>query len=320
MEPPVLSPLFISFSTRRILGLSAAGYTQWAFERAVARALDRMPIRPEALYGHFMYSAGAAAARLGRERGIPGYVGVGEGRFWTIQPFGTARARRDLAQAAGFVAVSNPLRRKLIEELGIPESAIRVFPNGPDTSQFRPLDRLEARRRLGWPADRFLTCTVGNFSAAKGQARVLEAISGLDGVLAVFIGRGERAPSGRRVLFAGEWPHAGLPEVLSACDAFVLPTTHEGSCNAIGEAMACGLPVVTSAGEFNDDLVDERVALRVDPLSVPQIRAGVARLQGDPGLRSRMSAAARERAKELDARERAGAILDWMARQGGGPA
>lgn len=308
----VLRPRFLSLSTRRFAGVTLAGFTQWAFERAVERAIRGMETPPDALYGHFMYPAGAAAVRVGAKLGIPGFVGVGEGRFWSLRAFGTERAQRDLGGAAGFVAVSTPIRNKLVGEVGLPGEAIRVFPNGPDTRLFFPRDRGEARKRHGFDASAFLVAFVGHLIEDKGPLRLAEAIEGLEGVKGVYLGRGPQRPDGDTVQFVGELPHGELPEVLSACDLFVLPTTHEGSCNALGEAMACGLPVITSAGDFNDDMVDEAVSIRVDPMDVGQIREAIRILKDDPERRGRMASAALARAKRLDARVRAEGILKWM--------
>jgi glycosyltransferase involved in cell wall biosynthesis len=101
--------------------------------------------------------------------------------------------------------------------------------------------------------------------------------------------------------------------MLSACDVFVLPTLIEGSCNALVEAMACGLPIVSSTGEFNDDVLDERMSIRIDPLDVAAIRAAIVRLRDDPGLRARMAAEALRRSQLFDVDDRARRMLAFMA-------
>lgn len=318
-EPTVLRRGYVSLSTRRIAGLRLAGVTQRTFVRAALRAVKTLDPAPDALYGHFMFPAGAAAVEIGQRLGIRAFVGVGEGRFWSIKPFGLSRARRDLNGAAGFAAVSTPIATMLSEELGISRNRIAVFPNGADTRLFYPRGRAESRRLLGWPADGFIVAFVGHFVESKGPLRVLEAISGIDGALGVFLGRGPQRPTGPKVLWSGEMQHDALPVALSACDAFVLPTTHEGSSNAVAEAMACGLPIVTSLGDFMDDLVDETVAMRVDPYDIEGIRRAVRTLMTTPRRRDGIAAAALKRGRERNAEARARGILGWMAtRLGGG--
>ena len=106
-----------------------------------------------------------------------------------------------------------------------------------------------------------------------------------------------------------------MPDLLAAGDVFVLPTLVEGSCNALVEAMACGLPIVSSVGEFNDDLLADDMSIRVDPLDVAAIRAAIVRLRDDAALRARMAGAARERAQRFDVDRRAQNVLDFMARR-----
>ena len=256
--------------------------------------------------------------RVGAALGIPSFPCVGEGEFWTVQKFGAARARRDLAGAAGFMANSSLLKRMLGEQLGIAPERVGVFPNGVDLSRFHPRAKREARRRCGLPADGFLVACVGNYLRGKGPARVGEAIEGLDGVGGAFAGAGPLPPRGANVVFDRRIPHAQIPEFLSAADVFVLPTLAEGCCNAILEALACGLPVISSTGEFNDDILDDSVSLRVDPLDIGQIRAAIVALRDDPARRARMAEAARRHAERFDINVRAAAVLRFMAQAANG--
>ncbi len=62
-----------------------------------------------------------------------------------------------------------------------------------------------------------------------------------------------------------------IPNYICASDVFVLPTTAEGCCNAIIEAMGCGLPIVSSDRAFNYDILNEENSILVDPESVDEI-------------------------------------------------
>lgn len=313
----VYRPRFLSLSAREafnFLGpLSPSRMTLNRFTAAVRRVLLEKELCPDALYGHFLYFAGAAVVRVGGEMDIPAFPCVGEGELWTVRRFGFAHARRALQTACGFMANSSALKQTLICELGVAGDHIGVFPNGADLSKFRPRDQKEARNQFGLPHDRFLVGSAGNFLSKKGVVRVGEAIDGLEGVAGVFAGSGPLPPRASNMALCRRVPHEEMPALLSACDVFALPTQIEGSCNALVEAMACGLPIISSIGEFNDDLLDANMSIRIDPLDVPAIRNAIVRLRDEPDLRKRMAEAALQRAKQFDIEDRAQRMLKFMS-------
>ena len=309
---PAIRPPYFSASNRWIGPLNTISITQGSFQRAALWAVRRLDALPDAVYGHFLYCGGGAAAWVGRRIGRPSFVAVGEGTFWSVRPFGLQRARRDFRNVTGVIAVSSLLKKKLIAELEIPPEKIGVFPNGIDRTLFFPRSRKEMRERHGFPQDQFLVAYLGNFIPDKGVGRLAEAIDGLDGVRGLFAGVGKLVPTGKNVLFCQRVPHGEVPEILSAADAFVLPTVAEGCCNAIIEALGCGLPIITSADEFNDDLVDDSVSVRVNSLDVQAIRNAIVDLRDDPNRCRRMADAAYARSQGFDINRRADSILSWM--------
>lgn len=312
-------PRFLSLSAReafvRLGPFNPSRFTLNRFAAAVRRTLRRLQVRPHALYGHFLYLAGAAAVRVGRELDIPAFPCVGEGELWTVRQFGVAHARKSLAGACGFLANSSALKNTLVQQLGFAADRIGVFPNGANLTAFRPLDRLAARTRLGLPQDRFLVGAAGNFLEKKGIVRVGAAIEGLAGVAGVFAGAGPVPPQATNMALCRRVAHEDMPALLSACDVFVLPTLIEGSCNALVEAMACGLPIVSSTGEFNDDVLDDSMSFRIDPLDVAAIRQAIVRLRDDPDLRARMAAAALRRSRLFDVDDRARRMIEFIRRR-----
>lgn len=306
-------PRHMSFSSRKVGAFHTGRWSNAAFVSAVLRTLPGLPRRPDVVYGHFMYPAGHAAVLAAHRTGGCSVVGVGEGEFWTLKPVGEVRARREMAAASGVLAVSTDIRNALIDRLEIPADKIQVFPNGVDLRAFRPAaDRSARCRELGFPENDFLVGYVGPFVAQKGYPQLRAAVEDLAGVRLVLLGRGPLPPEDSRIAFRGSVPHADVPRFLGACRAFVLPTRIEGSCNSVIEAMACGLPLVTSRGSFMDDVVDGEVALRVDPDDVAAIRTAIATLRDDPDLCARMSAACRRKARQFDIDERARRVGAWM--------
>jgi len=310
---PVRRPAFV-FCTRKSFGpLDGRRATQALFNRAVFRALRRLDPPPDVVYGHFIYGAGLSAVRAARRLGIPVFVASGESTLDELKHMGLDRARRELRHLTGMIAVSALRKRQLQETLALPPERIAVFPNGVDLTVFFPRDRRAMREKHGLPQDQFLVAFVGHFDHRKGVARVAQALEGLQGVSAVYVGAGPLAPQGEQMAFRAVLPHDAVAEILSAADVFVLPTLAEGSNNAIIEGMAAGLPIITSRGEFNDDLVDQATAIRVDPLDVLEIRDAIVALRDDEDRRRRMADAALARAQQLDIRKRAEEILAWIA-------
>jgi glycosyltransferase involved in cell wall biosynthesis len=309
----VLRPRYVSFSSKQLPGFNTARLTLRSYTGCVSRTLRRTDWLPDLVYGHFLYDAGYAAVHLGSRIGRPSVVSVGEGEFWSVRPFGFEKAAQDFRSASGFLAVSSVVRDGLVEELAIPAGKIRVFPNGVDLALFRPGNRSEARSRFGIADGQFVIAFVGHFYGQKGLKRLLEAVIGLPGVALFLVGHGPiRVADSSPVAFKGTLPHAMIPLALAAADAFVLPTQVEGSCNSVLEAMACGLPIVTSNGRYMDDIVDDDVAVRVDPMDVRAIRAAIVALMNDPARRESMSRACLEKSKQFDINLRAKRVTTWM--------
>ncbi len=311
-------PRFLSFSSRDLGFTHTRRWSNRTFAAAVRREIRRRRMELDVVYGHFLYPAGHAAVLAARDLKVPSVVAVGEGEFWTVTPVGFPRAAAHMREATAFLAVATRLADELVERLEVPRSKIRVFPNGVDRDLFHPRDRAECGRRLGLDPAFFHVGFVGPFVETKGFPQLVEAASGLDGVRLVLLGRGAQPPAGAAVAFCGEVEHDSVPDYLCACDAFVLPTRIEGSCNSVIEAMACGLPIVTSIGRHMDDIVDDETAIRVDPRDPAAIRAAIQRLRGDPVLRRRMAQAALEKSRQFDIQERAQRVAVWMQDLAGG--
>lgn len=308
----VYRPWYLSMSSKRIAGFNLGLLTQRMFEAAVWRSIRQQKLEFDGIYGHFLYLSGAVATRIGKACGKPSFVGVGESYLSQFDADKITCVRRDFAGTTGFVAVSAANKAFLVSQVGLPPERVEVFNNGVDLTQFYPRDRLAMRRALGIPEALFVVAFVGYFDQRKGVQRVVEAIRDLEHTGALFIGSGPLQPATEKALFTGQIPHAQVPDFLSAADVFVLPTLAEGCSNAILEAMACGLPIVSSKGEFNKDILTETAAIRIDPLNIVEIREAIRTLRDDLALRERMSAAALQQGRRFDVNERACRILKWM--------
>ena len=150
------------------------------------------------------------------------------------------------------------------------------------------------RDKYNLPQDKFIVAFTGHYIERKGPLRLLAALENIapeKKVAGVFVGSGEQEPFGDSVLFKGRLTHAEVPEILSAADVFALPTLNEGSCNAIAEAMACGLPIVSSDIEAIREQVTEENAIMVNPQNVTEIQQAVEKLVDNKSLCEFMSQA-----------------------------
>ena len=185
------------------------------------------------------------------------------------------------------------------------------------------------RRELGIPAGAHVIGAVARLSRQKRLERLLEVTAAIPGVYCIIAGAGSEQEklqerisaadlSGRAHLL-GE--RADVGDVLAALDVFVLTSDQEGLSNAMLEALASGVPVVSTPvsgarealAPLNDGAVPGAV---VESFAVSDTQAAVHRLLSDPAQLRVMSAAARTRAHQRFSFERM--LDDWEAVLRGG--
>ena len=281
------------------LPLIGKPFNPWAYARAVLPLLSSWTRRREVdvIDAHFCWPDGVAAAIVARElrlpytitlRGLlPRYASLGLIGGLTY-PWSRRSVSRALLGAAAVIAVSQSLKQQAVR-LGIPEDDIHVVPNGVDGAMFTPGDRNAARAALGRSANEIIMITVGHLCRRKGFHRILAllpnllnhseakpwapnlhyVIVGADGAEGRFESRLKRL-AGKlkvrdRVTFTGALNPPQVAMWLQAADLFVLPTTNEGWCNALAEALATGLPVVCSDVGGNREQIQPGTGLLVSP-------------------------------------------------------
>ena len=99
---------------------------------------------------------------------------------------------------------------------------------------------------------------------------------------------------------------------LNSSDVFCLPTYAEGCCNAIIEAMACGLPIVSSDLPFNYDVLNSQSALLVNPSDIKAIADAIYLLMQNEELRKELSEASVARVKLLSIKQRAENVMSFI--------
>jgi glycosyltransferase involved in cell wall biosynthesis len=192
------------------------------------------------------------------------------------------------------------------DAVGVPSARLRIIPNGVDVRRFRPGDRARERARLGLPAGP-LFGTAGRLFPEKRQQDLLHALAAVRGRLPgahlVFVGDGpERtrleslaAALGQSaaVTFAG-WQTDTAPW-LAALDVFLLCSETEALPLAVLEAMASGVPVITTpVGDLPQVVRGGRDGMHVPVGDIEALAAAMGRLGEDRGLRDVMGSSARD--------------------------
>lgn len=246
------------------------------------RALKRAG-RLDLIDAHFGYPDGDAAVRLGRWLGVPVTITLrGTESRHARDPRLAPLLKAALLGAARVFAVADALKQVAVG-LGVPADKIDVVGNGVDAGRFAPVPRGQARTQLGLPPEAPVLISVGGLVERKGFHRVIELLPRLRETwpdLQYLIVGGASAEGNNRpaleaqvaelglqgcVRFLGSLPPDALKLPLSAADVFVLSTRNEGWANVFLEAMACGLPVVTTDVGGNREVVNSPALGEVVP-------------------------------------------------------
>lgn len=305
-EVMVYRPNHLSFSNFKIGKIKLSDYFR---RKAIKRATKWLSSKPDLVYCHF-WGCAIEAYPYTKANNIPLYVATGES---SISAFNNTReiTSEMCNYIKGVICVSSKNKEESIS-LGLTTSdKCLVKPNAVNSELFRKLDKFGCRKKLGLPQDAFIISFVGAFIERKGVKRVADAIKMIEGapVYSCFIGRGAQDPDCENILYKGGALHEQIPEYLNASDVFVLPTLAEGCCNAIVEAMSCGLPIISSNLPFNWDVLDDSNSIMIDPNDVGAIANAMTKLRDDVVLRDRMAEASLKKATSLTIDKRANDII-----------
>jgi len=285
-----------------------------------ARAVNRVArlVRPDLLHAHWVIPNGPPTALIARRRGLPLVVSLHGSDVFVAERFVPARraAWWAFGSADGVTACSGDLADRAMR-LGACEDRTRVVPYGVNSAQFRPVDDATRAVVRGWfdlPPETPLLLCAGRLVYKKGFAVAVAAFARItatqpdarlviagDGPLDADLRRQtERLGVADRVCFAGRVDRDRHPQLVAACDVYLLPSVHDhrgnvdGLPNALLDALAAGCAVVAS------DIAGVRLAVRdsetgvlVPEQDVAALADAVDALLRDPAQRAALGGAAR---------------------------
>lgn len=238
---------------------------------------------------------------------------------WTMERPSVARARH-------IIMPSEATQTEFVEHYGVPRVRTTLVFLGIDLRRFDiTLRKADARRQLGLPADATLLLYVGFSTPRKGVEYLAQAVRSMQTpVHLVMVGSWETGYRERfedalghaaeRTHILGYVPDAVLPAYFAAADAFVSPTLLEGFGIPLAEAMAAGLPVVTTEGSAAAEVVGD-AGLTVRAGDAVALASTLDRLATQPGLARTLSQAGHRRAHALFDEDRMASAIEAVYRR-----
>ena len=177
---------------------------------------------------------------------------------------------------------------QITQRFGYPPSRITIVPNGVPYNQFSTGDRVLGRQALKLSPSDYVVLLVGAGAERKGHAIARAAVRQL------------RRP-GAKLVIVDSPPPVAMPHVYAAADVFLLPTLYDPFANVTLEALAAGLPVITSAQNGASEIIENEgngfILPRADDMNlIVHLLDHLA----DPEFRARFRQPAQELARQYD--------------------
>jgi glycosyltransferase involved in cell wall biosynthesis len=217
-----------------------------------------------------------------------------------------------LKRARKIIAVSHFTKWELTSYYKIPANKIRVIHNGVEVNKFKPaVDKRKVKEELGINPDDLAIVSVGRLYARKGLFTLIESMpavvkrfpkakfiisgKGQSDEMHKLIAYADKLGVKNNIIFTGYYPDKKLPKLYQAADVFAFSTFYEHHPFAVLEALATGLPVVTTTvGGIPETIESGKNGFLVEPFHPRQFCEKILYLLEHPAFAAEMGAKARK--------------------------
>jgi len=229
-------------------------------------------------------------------------------------------------KAQQVIAASQMVANEIVDLYGYPAERIDLVRNGVPFDRFRfdPVLREKSRAELNLKQDQIALLFAGSGWERKGLLFAIQAMALCKDrrIRLLVAGRGDASPyKTTRLRFWREEPVqflgeiADLVPVYAAADMFILPTIYDAFSNACLEALACGLPVITTRYNGFSEIIEDGVhgSIVEDPGNFIALRDAI-RFWSDSSRRTTAHSANMDRASQFDISKNAAQTLEILTR------
>ncbi|NJE03843.1 glycosyltransferase family 4 protein [Thermococcus sp. MV11] len=237
--------------------------------KAILKIIHREKIKVDLIHSHFT-SAGIIGLRLKSVLNIPMVITVHENPEWFLREYhsGNETVYSAWKNANALIRVN----KKDFELLKNFNNNVFYVPNGFDSSLFREVDKIIARKQLGIPIGKKIILNVANLVPIKGHEYLISAmervVKARDDILLIIIGNGPLRHKLEKqikilnlehhVKLVGAKPHQEIPLWMNAADTFVLSSLKESFGVVVIEALAVGTPVVATVNGGSEQIITSK--------------------------------------------------------------
>lgn len=256
--------------------------------RAINKILNKSNFTPDIIHAHFSWPPGYAAVHVAEDRNIPCVITIHENHDWLIEEKSEGKLVETWRKADALIRV-NKLDVPFLKKYS---NNVFSIPNGFLHEKFYRMDRMECRKKLNLPEDKFISFSLGHLIERKGFHDLLEAVRIIvkkkRNVLFVIGGDGpmkekliekiDKYGLHENVKLLGYISDDEKPLWINASNVFILPSYSEGNPTVMFEALGCGKPFIgTAVGGVPEIINNEKLGIVLQPGDIEGLANAVIR-------------------------------------------